>query len=107
MVTAEAAAVLPVVVLITAMAVGAVGLASARIRVNDAAHVAALALARGDRASADRLVRSSGSATGLTVGSATAGQLRVTVTRVVRLGPLPDIVITATAVAPVEPSPAP
>lgn len=107
MVTAETAAVLPVVVLLTTMAVGAIGLASARIRVTDAAHVAALALARGDRGTADRLVRSSGPAAALTVRSSTPGQLHVTVTRVVRIGPLPGIPVTATAVAPVEPTSAP
>ena len=58
MVTAEFAVVLPAVVLVLALSVGALGLASDQIRCVDAARAGARAAARGDSAEAVILVAS-------------------------------------------------
>ena len=57
MVTAETAVVLPVLVLLALVAVTMIALVEARVRCADAAELAARALARGDRGSADLLAR--------------------------------------------------
>ena len=57
MVTAELAACLPVLVLLLAVALSAVSVASLRIRAQDAAREAARAAARGDSGAALRLAR--------------------------------------------------
>jgi len=55
MVTAETAVVLPVLLLLTMVAVGAVAVAQFRVRCSDAAMLAARAIARGDEPAAGRL----------------------------------------------------
>jgi Flp pilus assembly protein TadG len=105
MVTAELAACLPVLVLLLAVAVSAVSVASMRVRVQDAAREAARAAARGDDSAALRLARAA--APGASVHLARSGG-DVTATASVPahlLVPfLPAVTVTARAVAAVEPA---
>jgi hypothetical protein len=105
MVTAELAACLPVLVLLLAVALSAVSVASIRVRAQDAAREAARAAARGDRDAAR------------VAGEAAPGvQLKVSVTgtQVVAIATvrthlpvpfLPDVAVTERAVAAREPVP--
>jgi Flp pilus assembly protein TadG len=105
MVTAELAACLPVLVLLLAVAISAVSVASTRVSVQDAAREAARAAARGDDAAALRLARFA--APGVLVHLARSGA-DVTVTASVSahlLVPfLPAVTVTARAVAAAEPA---
>jgi Flp pilus assembly protein TadG len=100
MVTAELAACLPVLVLLLAVALSAVSVASARIRAEDAAREAARAAARGDAATAARLARAA--APGATLRTRVGGpDVQAVVSLRVRLPVpfLPVVSVDATAVA--------
>jgi TadE-like protein len=104
MVTVELAACLPVLVLLLAVALSAIGVASARVRAEDVARESARAAARGDTTSVTRLAED------LAPGSAVQmGHLGPDVRAVVHLPVhllvswLPSIVVTAEAVAAPEP----
>jgi hypothetical protein len=100
MVTAELAACLPVLVLLLAVALSAVSVASLRVRAEDAAREAARAAARGDAATAGRLARAA--APGAQVQVSVSGN-EVTAIASVRahlLVPfLPAVTVTERAVA--------
>jgi hypothetical protein len=104
MVTAELAACLPVLVLLLAVALSAVSVASVRVRAQDAAREAARAAARGDDHNAAELARA----------AAPGAQIRLQVTgddvvaiasvRAHLLVPfLPPVTVTEQAVAAREP----
>lgn len=103
MATAELAMCLPVLVLVLAVALSAVTVAGARVRVQDAAREAARAVARGDPATAgvlaQRAMRS------VRIRTATAGDL-TTVTATARVHPiaswLPPVTLTERATAALE-----
>ena len=104
MVTAELAACLPVLVLVLAVALTAVSVVAARVRLQDAAREAARAAGRGDPAVARRLAARE--APGATVQLSTSGGAVVAVVqrRVHPFGGwLPAITVTERAVAAVEP----
>jgi Flp pilus assembly protein TadG len=104
MATAELAACLPVLMLVLAVAVSAVSVASVRVRAQDAAREAARAAARGDTAAAARLAHRA--APGATVSVHTSGDDTVAVVRatVRPLGNLlPTFTVSEQAVAAVEP----
>lgn len=105
MVTAELAACLPVLVLLLAVALSAVSVASTRVRVQDAAREAARAAARGDSAIAGRLAQDS--QPGVVVRLHRSGDT-VTATASVRqhllLPFLPAVTVSEHAVAAAEPS---
>jgi Flp pilus assembly protein TadG len=104
MVTAELAACLPVLMLVLAVALTAVGGLAARVRLQDAAREAARVAARGDPAAALRVAAevAPGARTTLTNdGSVVVAVVRA---RVHPLGGwLPSLAITARAVAAIEP----
>ena len=75
MVTAEFAVVLPAVVLVLALSVGALGLASDQIRCVDAARAGARAAARGDSAQAVILVASRAAPSDAVVSLATSADV--------------------------------
>jgi len=75
MATAEFAVVLPAVVLVLALSVGALGLAWDQIRCVDAARAGARAASRGDSAGAVILVASRAAPSGATVSMGAAGEL--------------------------------
>ena len=106
MVTAEAAMVLPVLVLVMLAGVLAISVAQARVSCADAAREAARAVARGDLASAERLAdEAAGRAVQVTRTDTGSAITRVRVQ--MRLRPVPwwgSITITDTAVAATEPS---
>jgi Flp pilus assembly protein TadG len=108
-VTAELAACLPVLVLVLAVALTAVGAAAARVRLQDAAREAARLAARGDEAAARQLAHriAPGSQLQLSTSSGVVvAQLRATVHPLTEL--LPGLAVAERAVAAVEPSgPAP
>jgi Flp pilus assembly protein TadG len=105
MVTAELAAALPVLLIVLAVAVTAVAVVGARIRVQDAAREAARAVARGDSATAHRLVAQDAPGAALTVGSASGLVTAVVRERFHPLASwLPAVEISADAVAAAEPS---
>ena len=80
MATAEFAVVLPAVVLVLALSLGALGLAWDQIRCVDAARAAARAASRGDSARAVILVASRAAPAGATVSMDTSGDfVRVSV----------------------------
>lgn len=105
MVTAELAACLPVLVLVLAVALSAVSVAGARVRVADAAREVARSAARGDPAAGIRVVEAGtpGAAVQLTTSADR-------VTAVVRLQVhvlatwLPAVTVSERAVAAAEPS---
>ncbi len=104
MVTAELAACLPVLVLLLAVALSTVSVASARIRAEDAAREAARAAARGDPAVAAQLAQAA--APGATVRTRVSGaDVAAVVSVPVRLPVpfLPALTVGATAVAAEEP----
>lgn len=104
MVTAELAACLPVLVLLLAVALSTVSVASVRVRAQDAAREAARAAARGDPGSAGALARAA--APGAQVAVSVSGE-DVTATARVQahlLVPfLPGVTVTESAVAAREP----
>jgi Flp pilus assembly protein TadG len=104
MVTAELAACLPVLVLLLAVAVSAVTVANARVRVQDAAREAARAAARGDQAAARALAAQA--APGVSVRITVDGD-QVTAVATLRMhllaSWLPAVTVTETAVAANEP----
>jgi Flp pilus assembly protein TadG len=106
MATAELAACLPVLVLLLAVALSAVTVASVRVRAQDAAREAARAAARGDRATA--LVLARAAAPGAQVRVSMAGD-EVTAVATVRehlpVPFLPSVTVTERAVAAREPPP--
>jgi TadE-like protein len=103
MVTAELAAALPVLVLLTLVAMSAVLVSAQRIRAEDAAREAARAIARGDPASAQQYARSTAPSATLTV-SRTADY--VTVEARIEFYPLghwlPTVTVLERAVAATE-----
>lgn len=104
MVTAELAACLPVLMLVLAVALAAVSVAGARVRLQDAAREAARAAARGDDVAAHRLAREE--APGAVVQLDT-GRDTVAATARERVHPLggwlPGFAVSERAVAAVEP----
>lgn len=105
MVTAELAACLPVLVLVLAVALSAVSVTGARVRVQDAAREAARASARGDPAVAVELAQRA--APGVQVSVTTSGDQVVAVATLqehLLASWLPAVTITERAVAAVEPS---
>ena len=104
MVTAELAAALPVLVLVLAVALSAVAVVGARVRLQDAAREAARASARGDPGVGRSLARAA--APGATITVARSGDA-VAAVATEQLHPLGDLLPTLTvserAVAAVEP----
>jgi Flp pilus assembly protein TadG len=103
MVTAEMAAVLPVLALVTAVALWGIGAVASQVRCGDAAREAARAAARGEPSAQVRLAATRAAPPGalVTVSAGSAGTLRVRVTA--RVGPLgrwlPAITVIGDAVA--------
>ena len=99
------AAGLPVLLLVLAVALSAVTIGGARVRVQDAAREAARAAARGDRGAAITLAARA--APGVTVRLTTAGD-EVIATARLRVHPiaswLPAVVVSEQAVALIEPA---
>ena len=110
MVTAEAAVVLPVLLLVLAAAVSALVVVGAQLRCVDAAREGVRAAARGEPSSTVTRIAAaaapSGAVTTMTVGGVTVS---VTVTAPVQpLGPLPlRVRVLATATGQLEPGMAP
>lgn len=107
MVTAELAACLPVLILVLGVALAAVSVVSARVRVQDAAREAARACARGDQVAARRLTERV--APGATLSTARAGDDVVATVRLTTRplgGLLPSFTVEGQAVAAAEPQPA-
>ena len=103
-VTAELAACLPVLALVLAVALTAVGAAAARVRLQDAAREAARLAARGDESAARQLARqiAPGSQLELSTSSGeVTAELRTTVHPLTDL--LPGLAVAERAVAAVEP----
>ncbi len=104
MVTAELAACLPVLVLLLGVAISAVLVVAARVRVQDAAREAARAEARGAHAAVSGLVHRAAPG-----GAVTISRDGVDVVAVVRLqvrplgGLVPAVTVTGSAVAAAEP----
>jgi Flp pilus assembly protein TadG len=103
-VTAELAVCLPVLVLLLAVALSAVAVSGARVRVADAAREAARALARGDHAAAGHLVASLAPAGRLSVsrqGADVVATVRMAVHPLASW--LPAVTVSERAVAAIEP----
>jgi TadE-like protein len=103
MVTAELAACLPVLVLVLAVALAAVTIGSARVRLQDAAREAARAAARGDLAAARALAAES--APGARLSLSAAGGNTVAIVRATLHpvgGWLPAVTVAERAVAATE-----
>lgn len=104
MVTAELAACLPVLVLVLGIALTAVSLVGARVRLQDAAREAARAAARGDPAAAHQLAAGAAPRAAVTVTRTATDVVAVARERVHPLGSwLPGVSISERAVAAVEP----
>jgi hypothetical protein len=105
MVTAELAACLPVLVLVVAVALSAVSVAGARIRVADAAREVVRAASRGDPDFGRRLAASAVPGAVVTV-QASGGELVAVVRLRVHLlaSWLPAVTVSERAVAAAEPS---
>jgi Flp pilus assembly protein TadG len=104
MVTAELAACLPVLVLVLAVALTALSVVAARVRVLDAAREAARAGARGDVAVAHRLATESAPGSTLELDSSATQVVATVRERVQPLGGwLPSWTVTGRAVAAAEP----
>jgi len=104
--TAEAAVVLPALVLLIAVAVGAVTVVTAQLRCQDAAREAARAAARSEPASVVRdLAAQTAPPGGSAEVAADAEQVTVTVRATVHLlgGLLPDVTVSGRAVGLREP----
>jgi Flp pilus assembly protein TadG len=105
MVTAELAACLPVLILILGVALSAVSVVAARVRVQDAAREAARAAARGAPATARRLVAQEAPGSRLQVTTTAIDVVAVVRSVLPPLGGwLPAVTITERAVAAVEPA---
>ncbi|MDT4923224.1 MAG: hypothetical protein QOG01_937 [Pseudonocardiales bacterium] len=105
MVTAELAACLPVLVLILGVALSAVSVVAARVRVQDAAREAARAAARGDPAAALRLAHEAAPGARLQVTTGAVEVVAIVRAAVHPLGGwLPAVTVTERAVAAVEPT---
>ncbi|MDX6228766.1 MAG: hypothetical protein QOI76_2156 [Frankiales bacterium] len=106
MVTAETAAVLPVLALLTAAGLWGVSAVGAQLRCGDAAREAARAAARGEPAGRVAGIAARAAPRGALVSSASQGGL-VSVTVTAHVGPLggwlPAFDVTGSAVAEVEP----
>jgi hypothetical protein len=106
MVTAEAAVVLPVLVVVLAAAVGALMVVGAQLRCVDAAREGVRAAARGEAVASVRRLVGNAAPSGASASVASAGAVvTVTVTAAVRpLGPLPWTVhVSAAATGEREP----
>jgi Flp pilus assembly protein TadG len=104
MVTAELAACLPVLVLLLAVALSAVTVANARVRVQDAAREAARAAARGDLAAGDSLAAQAAPEVSVQIIVTGAQVLAVATLHVHTLASwLPAVTVTEKAVAALEP----
>jgi TadE-like protein len=106
MVTAETAAVLPVLALLLAFGLWAVSAVGAQVRCADAAREAARAAARGDNAASVRAAGVAAAPVGASVSvTGSADEVRVVV--LARVGPLgrwlPSVTLTGSATAQVEP----
>jgi Tfp pilus assembly protein PilX len=105
MVTAETATVLPVLVLLTLVGIGAVAVAQDRIRCADGAREAALAVARGDGGRAAELASAGAGRPVATTVSVTSETSTVTVRLQVRpVSWLPGLTITEMATVATEPT---
>jgi hypothetical protein len=104
MVTAELAACLPVLVLLLAVALSAVSVASVRVRAMDAAREAARAAARGDQATALALARAAAPGAGVRI-SVAGGEVTAiaTVQGQLPVPFLPSVTVSERAVAAREP----
>jgi len=104
MVTAELAACLPVLVLLLAVALSAVSVASLRVRAQDAAREAARAAARGDDGAARRLAATAAPNARVTLLHSGDQVTAVTSVRAHLLVPfLPAVTVTERATAADEP----
>lgn len=106
MVTAEAAVVLPVLVLVLAAALAAVAVVTAQMRCIDAAREGARAAARGESDAAVRLIATSSAPPGSSVSVSRSGEFAtVRVSASVGLIPElgPSIAVSAEATAALEP----
>ena len=104
MITAELAAVLPVLLLVLCVAVSAVSVVAAQARLQDAAREYARAVARGDTGAGQRLADDIAPAAGFAVSSSSDAVTVVATQRVRLLGEvLPAVTITGRAVAAPEP----
>lgn len=106
MVTAEAAVVLPVLLLVLAGAVAAVTVVGAQLRCVDAAREGARAAARGEDVAAARSLAAEAAPAGAQIAISVAEeQVHVVVSaRISPLGPVPlHVTVSAEAVALVEP----
>jgi hypothetical protein len=104
MVTAEMAACLPVLVLVLGVALTAVTVVGARVRLQDAAREAARAVARGDPAVGSGLAKAAAPGASVTVRRGRTDVVAAASERVHPLGAwLPGISITERSVAAVEP----
>jgi Flp pilus assembly protein TadG len=105
MVTAELAVCLPVLVLLLAVALGAVSVASARIQVADVAREAARLAARSDTAGVAALEGREVPRIHIAITRTTTQVTAVATAEVGVLGnALPAVTVTATSVAALEPS---
>lgn len=105
MVTAELATALPVLVVLLAVALSAVSVSGARVRVQDAAREAARAAARGDPATGRSLAQHA--APGVSILISRQGDQVVATARLhahLLAGWLPSVTVSERAVAAVEPS---
>jgi Flp pilus assembly protein TadG len=104
MVTAELAACLPVLVLLLAIALSAVSVASLRVRAQDAAREAARSAARGDSAEARRLAAAAAPGAQVTLSDSAGEVTAVASVRARLLVPfLPPVTVTERASAADEP----
>lgn len=104
MATAELAACLPVLVLVLAVALSAVSVVGARVRLQDAARELARASARGDPAAGRRLAEADAPGARASVSGATDVVATVTTTVHPLGGLLPSITVSERAVAAREPT---
>jgi Flp pilus assembly protein TadG len=105
MVTAELAACLPVLVVLLAVALSAVSVAGARVRVQDAAREAARATARGDTAAAAALAQRAAPGVRVSITPSAREVLAVATLHATLLASwLPSVTVTERAVAALEPT---
>jgi hypothetical protein len=105
MVTAELATALPVLVLLLAVALSAVSVADAKVRVQDAAREAARAVARGDSSHAQSLASAAAPGVEVTIDSKDGDVVVVAELHQHLIASwLPAVTVTARAVAELEPT---
>lgn len=105
MVTAELAACLPVLVLLLAVALSAVTVSGARVRVHDAAREAARSAARGDQAAAQALAQQAAPGVEVQIWVDGAQVVAVATLHVQLLASwLPSVQVTERSVSAVEPT---